>query len=121
MKNEILTIRLGHRKGDGDHAGWVEGMTEQDAWKAGKAWWVLKASRAIDCQVALILNPSCEVVAEAEILGIRKETPTSERFEVFGELRESDHQYLGATADRGTSQNPIAYLKPEAVKFPKGN
>lgn len=117
MSNEILTIRLGHRKGDGDRSGWVEDMTEQEAWKAGKGRWVLKASRAIECRLALILSPACDVIAEAEILGIRKDTPGSDRYEILGELRLSGQENLGATANRGKSQNPIAYLKPDAFTF----
>lgn len=96
-------------------------MTEQEAWKAGKGWWVLRAGRAVECRLALILSPEGVVIAEAEILGIRKDGPISDRFEILGELRHAGHQYLGATALRGSSQNPVAYLKPDAFAFVNGD
>lgn len=110
-KNELLTIRLGQRKNASDEGGWVAGMNEGESWEAGRKWWVLKASRAIECQTVLILNPACEVIAEGEVLGLRKEASDSDRFEILGNLKPKG-AYLGKIAPRGTSQNPIAYLKP---------
>lgn len=109
-KNELLTIRLGHKKDSQERGGWINGMTANEAWEAGRKYWVFKASRAIDCPTALILSPACEVIAEAEILGLRKEAADSDRFEVLGNLKPTG-EYLGKIAPRGTSQNPIAYLK----------
>lgn len=114
--NEILTIRLGHRPANQADVswGWTEGMSQDDAWAAGCKAWVLKASRAIECRTALVLNPDCQVVAQAGILGIRKETVDGDRFEILGEL-ERDGAHVGKTVMRGRSQNPIAYITAESL------
>lgn len=118
--NEILTIRLGARENQGDPGdptgSWVAGMTEQDAWEAGSKWWVFKAGRAIECSTVLILSPDCKVIAEAEILGLRKDTVDRKRLEILGELKTNDYEFLGQTIPRGTSQNPVAYIKRDALK-----
>lgn len=113
-KNEILTIRLGYRKPGETRAGWVENMSDDAIWKAGREAWVLKASRAIECPLVLILDPECEVIAAADLLGIKKESMDSDRFEVLG-TPYADHELLGKVVERGRSQNPIAYVTEDQI------
>ncbi|CAM3726667.1 hypothetical protein TSOC111612_11400 [Tsukamurella ocularis] len=112
--NEILTIRLGYRKAGETRVGWVPNMTDDEIWAAGSAWWVLKASRAVECETLLILDPECVVIAVADVLGVRKEFKAASRFEILGD-RYEDHEYLGKVVARGKSQNPVAYVTPDQI------
>lgn len=86
--------------------GATPGMSEREAWEAGRGCWVMKASRAIDEDEVRIVNPSGTILAVAKIRGLIKH---GNRLEVAGDLLEGDPR-VGTTVELNRAQNPISYV-----------
>ena len=86
--------------------GATPGMSEREAWEAGRGCWVMKASRAIDEDEVRIVNPSGTILAVAKIRGLIKH---GNRLEVVGGLLEGDPR-VGTTVELNRAQNPISYV-----------
>ncbi|MCM0618349.1 hypothetical protein MOD31_20185 [Paenarthrobacter sp. TYUT067] len=86
--------------------GATPGMSEREAWEAGRGCWVMKASRAIDEDEVRIVNPSGTILAVAKIRGLIKH---GNRLEVVGDLLTGDPR-VGTTVELNRAQNPISYV-----------
>lgn len=109
---EVMTIKLGPKVLDHDESipreyyGWDPSFTEADAWLSGRGWWKIRPGRAIECDLAVVLNAECKIVAVARITGLRKgET----RLLLDGDLLQG-HKWVGKHVKRNDSKNPIAYF-----------
>lgn len=89
--------------------GYHPGMTEQEAWTAGRGVWVLKVDRALEQDEIQIVNLDGIVVAVAEILGVAK-TRTPGRYAIDGNLKLGDPRVGKPTATPHKSRNSIAYF-----------
>lgn len=89
--------------------GYHPGMTEQEAWTAGRGVWVLKVDRALEQDEVQIVNLDGIVVAVAEILGIAK-TRASGRFAIDGQLKLGDPRVGKLTTTPHRSRNSVAYF-----------
>ena len=52
--------------------GWKPEMNQDEAWLSGQGPWKAKATRIIDCDKAIVLNPDHEIVCVAEITGVQR-------------------------------------------------
>ena len=112
-KTEILTVRISPRKEGETRAGWVEGMSTEEAWEAGHRDWVLKSERAFACDQVLVLAPDHTIIAVSHMEGLRK--VDGGRFAIIGKP-EPHHEWLGRTVQRSYSQNPVAYIKEDTIR-----
>jgi hypothetical protein len=87
--------------------GYTPGMSEEDAWEAGRGCWVMKASRAIDEDEVQIVSGEGTILAVATMRGLIKH---GNRLEIIGDLQKG-HERVGTVAGHvSKSQNPISYL-----------
>lgn len=124
---EFLTIRLGWKKDRSERAGYAEDMTTNEILNAGLLEWVLKASRAIECDKVIILSPDLSIIAARDIRGVAKTERNGARYEVLiwdvdeegnplnAQEAKDEQELLGKHVLRGTSQNPIAYVTPDRI------
>jgi hypothetical protein len=113
----LLQIQLGQdRKVDSsadalgrDRVGYRPGMTEQEAWTAGRGVWVLKVDRALAQDEVKIVNLDGIVVAVAEILGVAK-TREPGRYAIDGNLKLNDPRVGKPTTTPHKSRNSVAYF-----------
>lgn len=77
--------------------GWRTGMTEDEAWEAGRGIWKFNADRALAQDEVQIINTAGVVLAVATITGISKHHG---RYALEGELRRGD------TRGRDTHHHP---------------
>lgn len=103
-KTDPFTEALGR-----DKIGYRPGMTEQEAWTAGRGVWVLKVDRALAEDEAQIVNVDGMVLAVAEILGIAK-TKTPGRYAIDGRLKLGDPRVGKPTATPHKSRNSVGYF-----------
>ncbi|MCI1983208.1 MAG: protein-(glutamine-N5) methyltransferase [Bifidobacteriaceae bacterium] len=107
-----MTIKLGPKVLDHDETiprefyGWDPDCTEEDSWRSGQGWWKIRAGRAIECDLAVVMNADCMIVAVARIKGLWK---GDSRHLLEGDLLKG-HKWLGKHVKRNNSQNPIAYF-----------
>ncbi|MCZ4120286.1 hypothetical protein [Streptomyces sp. H39-S7] len=110
---EVLQILLGpERAVEGDPLGrsalgWRTGMTEAEAWEAGRGVWKFKTDRALAQEVAQVVNAQGTVLAVATITGISKH---GDRFALEGRLLVGDARVGRPTATPHRSRNSIAYF-----------
>jgi len=113
----LLQIQLGQdREADPstdplgrDHVGYRPGMTEQEAWTAGRGTWVLKVDRALEQDEVKIVNLDGIVLAVADILGIAK-TREPGRYAIDGNLKPGDPRVGKPTTTPHKSRNSVAYF-----------
>ena len=113
----MLQIQLGQdREADAstdalgrDRVGYRPGMTEQEAWTAGRGVWVLKVDRALAQDEVKIVNLDGIVVAVAEILGVAK-TREPGRYAIDGNLKLNDPRVGKPTTTPHKSRNSVAYF-----------
>jgi hypothetical protein len=91
------------------HVGYRPGMSEQEAWTAGRGTWVLKADRALAQDEVQIVNLDGIVVAVAKIRGITR-TREPGRYAIDGELLLGDPRVGKPTTTPHRSQNSVAYF-----------
>ena len=89
--------------------GYHPGMTEQDAWIAGRGAWKLKADRTLEQDEIQIVNLDGIVLAVAEILGVSK-TSAPGRFAVEGRLKVGDPRVGKPTQTPHRSRNSVGYF-----------
>ncbi|MFF0182618.1 hypothetical protein ACFYPF_26365 [Micromonospora sp. NPDC005223] len=112
----MIQIRLGNYEPcdpaeDGlgrTHIGWREGMTEAEAFEAGRGVWKLKADRVLDQDEVQIINLDGTVVAVARITGITK---CEDRQAIEGELLTGDPRVGQPTQTPHLSRNPVGYFE----------
>lgn len=92
-----------------DRIGYRPGMTEQEAWTAGRGVWVLKVDRALEQDEVQIVNLNGIVLAVAEILGIAK-TKTPGRYAIDGKLKVGDPRVGKPTTTPHRSRNSVGYF-----------
>ncbi|WP_424892214.1 hypothetical protein [Streptomyces sp. XH2] len=109
----LLQIRLGRKRPapTGDLLGrtvigWHPGMTETEAWEAGRGIWRLNAARALARDEVQIIAPDQTVLAVARITGI---TRHGDRHALQGRLLSGDARVSKPTPTPHPSRNPIAY------------
>lgn len=85
------------------------GMTEAEAWTAGRGVWVLKLDRALAQDEVQIISPAPGemVLAVAKITGVTKH---GDRFALEGQLQVGDPRVGQPTATPHPSRNSIAYF-----------
>jgi hypothetical protein len=113
----LLQIQLGQdREADPsadalgrNRIGYRPGMTEQEAWTAGRGVWVLKVDRALAQDEVKIVNLDGIVVAVAEILGVTK-TREPGRYAIDGNLKLNDPRVGKPTTTPHKSRNSVAYF-----------
>ncbi|GHH30735.1 hypothetical protein [Streptomyces rubradiris] len=110
----MLQIQLGaERPADtGDSLGrttigWRPGMSEDEAWQAGRGIWKFNADRALSQDEAQIINPHGTVLAVARITGISKH---GDRYALEGDLLLGDARVGRPTASPHRSRNPVTYI-----------
>lgn len=112
----MLQIQLGPQRsadpaGDALHRssiGWFPGMSQDEAWLAGRGVWKFNADRALAQDEVQIVNTDGLVLAVAEITGIRK--CDGGRFALEGTLRRGDARVGKPTATPHRSRNSVAYF-----------
>ena len=87
--------------------GYTPGMSEEDAWEAGRGCWVMKASRAIDEDEVQIVNSKGTILAVATMRGLIKH---GNRLEIMGDLLKGDPRVGTVASHVSKSQNPISYV-----------
>ncbi|MGW8328541.1 hypothetical protein ACWGLE_11630 [Streptomyces sp. NPDC055897] len=87
--------------------GWRPGMSEDEAWEAGRGIWKLNADRALSQDEVQIINTSGTVLAVATITGISKH---GDRYALQGDLRRDDPRVGRPTPSPHLSRNPVTYI-----------
>lgn len=110
----MLQIQIGPERdaGPGDSlerstVGWRPGMSEDDAWQAGRGVWKFRADRALAQDEAQIVNTEGLVLAVARITGISKH---GDRYALEGQLLRGDSRVGHPTVSPHPSRNPVAYV-----------
>ncbi|MER6611193.1 hypothetical protein ABT282_36275 [Streptomyces sp. NPDC000927] len=110
----VLQIRIGAERaaeaGDGPARtarGWRPGMSEDEAWEAGRGVWKFNADRALSQNEAQIINAAGTVLAVARITGISKR---GDRYALEGELLLGDPRVGRPTPSPHLSRNPVTYI-----------
>ena len=111
----MLQIQLGPERaadpGDGlgrSTTGWRPGMTEDEAWTAGRGIWKFNADRALAQDEVQIVDPAGTVLAVASITGITKH---GSRYALEGRLLRGDARVGKPTATPHRSRNSVAYFR----------
>lgn len=89
------------------YVGWRPGMTEDEAWEAGRGCWKFKADRALAEDEVQIINTVGTVLAVARITGISK---CGDRCAIEGDLLRGDPRVGRQTPTPHPSRNPVAYI-----------
>ena len=90
--------------------GWKPEMNQDESWLSGAGPWKAKASRVIDCDKAIVLNPDHEIVCVAEITGVQK-IKDRNRTLIHADVQ-NDHAWVGKKMEvKNRSQNPITYVE----------
>ncbi|MEU4820231.1 hypothetical protein AB0G03_31800 [Micromonospora aurantiaca] len=87
--------------------GWRPGMSEDEAWEAGRGIWKFKADRALSQDEAQIINTEGTVIAVARITGISKH---GDRYALEGTLLRGDPRVGRPTPSPHLSRNPVTYI-----------
>ncbi|MFI8873185.1 hypothetical protein [Streptomyces sp. NPDC055243] len=87
--------------------GWRPGMSEAEAWEAGRGIWKFNADRALSQDEAQIINTEGTVLAVAKITGISKHDG---RYALEGELLNGDPRVGRPTPSPHLSRNPVTYI-----------
>lgn len=87
--------------------GSLPGISEQDAWEAGRGVWKFKADRALAEDQVQIVDTQGLILAVARIKGITK---CGDRYALEGELLLGDPRIGQATTTPHPSRNPVAYI-----------
>ncbi|MFJ2788684.1 MULTISPECIES: hypothetical protein [unclassified Streptomyces] len=110
----MLQIRIGPEREAGPDdglgrstTGWRPGMSEDEAWEAGRGIWKFNADRALSQDEAQIINTEGIVLAIAKITGISKR---GNRYALLGELLRGDGRVGHATKSPHLSRNPVTYI-----------
>ncbi|MFF9348765.1 hypothetical protein [Streptomyces sp. NPDC014734] len=111
----MLQIQIGAERaaGVGDSLartvlGWRAGMSEDEAWEAGRGLWKFNADRALSESEAQIINTSGTVLAVARITGISKH---GDRYALEGEILRDDPRVGRPTPSPHLSRNPVTYIR----------
>lgn len=111
----MLQIQVGARRevdasqdclGRGVVGAWA-GMTQSEAWEAGRGVWKLRADRALQESEVQIIDTTGTVLAVGTITGIRK---CGDRYAVEGAVLAGDPRVGQPTAYPHPSRNPVAYI-----------
>lgn len=113
----MLQIQLGQvREVDSDSdplgrstVGSWPGMTEQEAWEAGRGVWKFNADRALQQDEVQIIDLGGTVLAVAEVTGITTFKDT-DRYAMTGNLRIGDPRVGKLTEHPHRSRNSVAYF-----------
>ena len=89
--------------------GYRPGMSEQEAWVAGRGCWVLNVDHALEQDEAQIVNLDGVVLAVAKIRGVAK-TREPKRYALDGDLQIGDPRIGQATTTPHRSRNSVAYF-----------
>jgi len=111
----VLQIQLGPERAVEPSSDWLArsrigswpGMSEQDAWTAGRGVWVLDTDRALKQDEVQIVDLAGTVLAVAEIIGITK---CGTRYALEGRLLLGDARIGNPTASPHPSRNSVAYF-----------
>lgn len=110
----MLQIQLGPERPapvgdwlDRSRIGSWPGMSEHDAWEAGRGVWVFNTDRALKQDEVQIVDLAGTVLAVARITGITK---CGERYALEGELLLGDDRVGQPTATPHPSRNSVAYF-----------
>lgn len=87
--------------------GWWEGMSEREAWDAGRGVWRLKATRVLEQDEIQIVSPTNEILVVATITAVRK---YDDRRAVEGDVKWGDARVGQPAPHPHTSRNPVAYV-----------
>ncbi|WP_241990227.1 MULTISPECIES: hypothetical protein [unclassified Streptomyces] len=111
---EVLQIQLGPERpaGNGDGLGravlgWRPGMSEDEAWQAGRGIWKFNADRALSQDEVQIINTDGTVLAVAKVTGISKH---GARYALEGDLLRGDPRVGRPTSNPHLSRNPVTYI-----------
>ncbi|MFI7510671.1 hypothetical protein ACIBSS_28025 [Micromonospora aurantiaca] len=118
----MIQIRLGHYEPcdpaedclGRTHIGYREGMTEAEAFEAGRGVWKLKADRVLDQDEVQIINLDGTVVAVATITGITKCEEGRQAIE--GTLLTGDPRVGQPTTTPHLSRNPVGYFETSRAR-----
>lgn len=117
----MLQIKLGKRRtvdpastadGRSEVGTYRPGMSQREAWEAGRAAWRLKASNVLSQEHARIVGPAetgYEVLAVARITGVTRDPTTAARLVVEGELIE-DHPEVG-------HPSPVPHVSENSIRY----
>lgn len=89
------------------HVGSRTGMTEAEAWEAGRGVWKFNADRALAQDEAQIVDLAGTVLAVARITGITK---CRDRYALEGELLLGDPRVGKRTTTPHRSRNSVGYF-----------
>lgn len=110
----MLQIQLGaERPADTDDGlgrtmiGWRPGMSEDEAWLAGRGIWKFNADRALSQDEVQIISTGGTVLAVARITGISKH---GDRYALEGDLLRDDARVGRPTPSPHLSRNPVTYI-----------
>jgi hypothetical protein len=111
----VLQIQLGQEQTVDPAADWLgrpstgarPGMSETEAWTAGRGVWRLNTDRALRQDEVQIVDPSGTVLAIATITGLTK---CGGYFALDGRLLVGDPRVGRPTTTPHRSRNPVAYF-----------
>ncbi|MGW7067129.1 hypothetical protein ACWGII_14275 [Streptomyces sp. NPDC054855] len=87
--------------------GWRPGMSEAEAWEAGRGIWKFNADRALTQDEVQIINTEGTVLAVAKVTGISKH---GGRYALEGKLLLGDPRVGRPTESPHLSRNPVTYI-----------
>lgn len=87
--------------------GWRTGMSEDEAWQAGRGVWKFNADRALSQDEVQIINTSGMVLVVAKITGISKH---GDRYALEGDVLRDDPRVGRPTTSPHLSRNPVTYI-----------
>lgn len=88
------------------HVGVFPGITEHQAWEAGRGVWKFRADRAIAESEVQIINHSGTVLVVAEITGLVK---CDDRYALRGNVLFGDARVGKPSRYVSASRNPVSY------------
>jgi len=111
----MLQIQLGADRSVDPHKDWLDrsrigsrpGISEPDAWLAGRGVWKFNADRALAEDEAQVVDTQGLVLAVATITGITK---CGDRYALEGNLLVGDPRVGQPTPTAHPSRNPVAYI-----------
>jgi hypothetical protein len=111
----VLQIQMGRERPVDPAADWLgrssigarPGMSETEAWMAGRGVWLLNTDRALRQDEVQFIDPSGTVLAVATITGLTK---CGGYFALEGKLLLGDPRVGQPTTTPHRSRNPVAYF-----------
>ena len=102
MVQLVIRVNEFSEKTDYGFQGWLD---------RGREWWKTRPGRAIEADRLVVIDASLKVMAVGKIHGVRKDIEQGSGRISVEVIPDPENEWIGKTIERGTSRNPIAYMK----------